>query len=95
MLAQITNLARGRVGFYELDKVRTQLLTSAVLARQTPQGQADAIGRAVFLYGDAAEADTRINRLQAVRISDVQRVLEQYVLRGKRVTIDYVQGTAA
>ena len=95
LLAQITNLARGRVGFYELDKVRTQLLTSAVLARQTPQGQADAIGRAVFLYGDAAEADTRINRLQAVRISDVQRVLEQYVLRGKRVTIDYVQGTAA
>jgi hypothetical protein len=30
-----------------------------------------------------------------VRISDVQRVLEQYVLRGKRVTIDYVQGAAA
>ena len=95
LLAQITSLARGRVGFYELDKVRTQLLTSAVLARQTPQGQADAIGRAVFLYGDAAEADTRINRLQAVRIGDVQRVLEQYVLRGKRVTIDYVQGAAA
>ena len=95
LIAQITSLARGRVGFAELDKVRTQLLTAAVLARQTPQGQADAIGRAVFLHGDAAEADTRINRLQAVRISDVQRVLEQYVLRSKRVTIDYVKGAAA
>jgi zinc protease len=95
LLAQIANLAHGRVPYLEIDKVRTQLLTAAVLARQTPQGQADAIGRAVFLHGDAAEADARINRLQAVRISDVQRVLEQYVLRGKRVTIDYVQGAAA
>ncbi|OYU75920.1 MAG: peptidase M16, partial [Burkholderiales bacterium PBB5] len=95
LLAQITNLAHGRVPYLEVDKVRTQMLTAAVLARQTPQGQADAIGRAVFLHGDAAEADARLNRLQAVRISDVQRVLEQYVLRGKRVTIDYVQGAAA
>ena len=78
-----------------MDKVRTQLLTSALLSRQTPQGQADAIGRAVLLYGDAGEVDQRITRLQAVRVADIQRVLEQYVLRARRVTIDYVQGTAA
>ena len=78
-----------------MDKVRTQLLTSALLSRQTPQGQADAIGRAVLLYGDAREVDQRINRLQAVRVADIQRVLEQYVLRARRVSIDYVQGAAA
>ena len=93
--AQITGLARGRVGFAEMDKVRTQLLTSALLSRQTPQGQADAIGRAVLLYGDAREVDQRINRLQAVRVADIQRVLELYVLRARRVTIDYLQGAAA
>ena len=95
LLAQVSLLVRGKVGFAELEKVRTQLLTGALLARQTPQGQADAIGRAVLLYGDAREADTRIARLQAVRVADIQRVLDQYLLRAKRVTIDYTQGTAA
>ena len=69
--------------------------TSALLSRQTPQGQADAIGRAVLLYGDASEVDQRITRLQAVRVADIQRALEQYVLRARRVTIDYVQGAAS
>jgi zinc protease len=86
---------RGKVPFAEIDKVRTQLLTSALLARQTPQGQAEAIGRAVLLYGDAREADTRIARLQAVRVADIQRVLDQWVLRARRVTVDYVQGASA
>jgi zinc protease len=95
LLAQITALVRGKVSFAEMDKVRTQLLTGALLSRQTPQGLADAIGRAALLYGDAREVDLRINRLQAVRVHDVQRVLDQYVLRAKRVTIDYVQGAAA
>ena len=56
--------------------------------------QGDAIGRAVVLYGDAKEADARIARLQAVRVADIQRVLDQYLLRGKRMTVDYVQGAA-
>ena len=94
LLAQINLLVRGKVAFAEMDKVRTQVLTGALLQRQTPQGLADAIGRAVLLHGDARDADLRINRLQAVRVADVQRVLEQYVLRARRVTIDYVQGAA-
>jgi hypothetical protein len=32
--------------------------------------------------------------LQAVSVADVQRVLAQYVLRARRVTIDYVRGAA-
>jgi len=95
LLAQITLLARGKVGHDEIDKVRTQLLTSALLARQDPPGLAYAIGRAVLLYGDAKEADARITRLQAVRVSDIQRVIDQYLLRGKRMTVDYLQGAAA
>ena len=95
LLAQIAGLGRGKVSYAEIDKVRTQLLTSALLSRQTPQGQADAIGRAVLLYGDASEVDQRITRLQAVRVADIQRALQQYVLRARRVTIDYVQGAAA
>lgn len=70
-------------------------MTAVLSSRQTPQGLADAIGRAVLLYGDAGEADGRIARLQAVRVADIQRVLTQYVLRARRVTIDYVQGAGA
>jgi len=92
LLAQIAGLVRGKVAPAEIDKVRTQLLTAALLSRQTPQGQADAIGRAVLLQGDARDADARITRLQAVRVHDVQRVLDQHVLRARRVSIDYVQG---
>ena len=94
-MQQITLLVRGKIGFAELDKVRTQALTSALLSRQEPQGLAMAIGRAALLHGDVREADARIARLQAVRAADIQRVLDQYVLRGKRVTIDYVQGAAS
>ena len=95
LLVQIAGLARGRVGLAEMDKVRTQMLTGALLSRQTPQGLADAIGRAVLLHGDAREADLRIARLQAVQVADVQRVLTRYVLGARRVTIDYLQGAAA
>jgi zinc protease len=94
LLAQIAGLVHGRVPLAEIDKVRSQLLTQTLLQRQTPQGQAEAIGRAVLLAGDARDADQRLARLQAVRVSDVQRVLEQYVLRARRVTIDYVRGAA-
>ena len=95
LLAQINLLVRGKVPVLEIDKVRTQLMTGVLLSRQTPQGLADAIGRAVLLHGDAREADARIARLQAVRVADIQRVLNQHVLRARRVTIDYVQGAAA
>ena len=48
----------------------------------------------MVLYGDAKEADARIARLQAVRVADIQRVLDQYLLRGMRMTVDYVHRAA-
>ncbi len=95
LLAQIARLAQGPIGWAEMDKVRTQMLTGALLSRQTPQGLADAAGRAVLLHGDVREADLRIARLQAVQVADVQRVLNRHVLQARRVTIDYLQGAAA
>ena len=94
LLAQIQALASGPIGRAELDKVRTQLLTGTLLSRQTPQGLADAIGRAVLLQGDAREADRHIGRLQAVQAADVQRVLQRHVLQARRVTLDYLQAKA-
>jgi zinc protease len=94
LLAELRRLATGAITAAELDTVRTQLLTAALLQRQTPQGQAQAIGQAVLLYGDAAEADRGLQRLQAVTAADVQRVLRTWVLDGKRLTLDYTAGAA-
>lgn len=94
LLAQVQRLASGAIAPAELDKVRTQLVTGALLGRQTPQGLAGAIGQAVILRGDAREADRTLARLQAVTAADVQRALRTHVLSQRRVTIDYVQGAA-
>lgn len=90
LLREITRLATGPIAAAELDKVRTQLLTAALVGRQTPQGKAGAIGKAVLQRGDPRDADRELQRLQAVTAADVQRVLKQ-MLAGKRVTIHYTQ----
>jgi zinc protease len=89
LLAEIQRLAEAPLPEAELDKVRNQLLTAALLARQTPHGLADAIGRAVLLHGDAAAAERQLARLQAVRAEDVQRVLRRHVLATPRITVSY------
>jgi zinc protease len=95
LLSQLTLLVRGKVGYDEIDKVRTQLLTAALLGQQTPHGLAQAIGMAMLQTGDAREAEGRIARLQAVRVADVQRALQQHVLGARRVAVDYTQGPPA
>ncbi|WP_284616270.1 M16 family metallopeptidase [Aquabacterium humicola] len=90
LLREISRLATGPIAAAELDKVRTQLLTAALVGRQTPQGKAGAIGKAVLQRGDPRDADRELQRLQAVTAADVQRVLKQ-MLAGKRVTIHYTQ----
>jgi zinc protease len=91
LMAEIERLARGPIGAAELEKVRTQLVTSELAGRQTPQGKAQAVGWAVILHGDARAADREIAQLQAVRAADVQRVLRRHVLAGKPVRVTYTQ----
>ncbi|MBI5256073.1 MAG: insulinase family protein [Burkholderiales bacterium] len=94
LLREIQRLAQGPIPGAELDKVRTQLLTAALVSRQTPQGKAGAIGKAVLLRGDARDANHELARLAAVGAADVQRVLRK-MLQGRRVTIQYTQGAKA
>lgn len=95
MLAEIRRLAQRPIPQDELDKVRTQLLTSVVASRQTPGGQAEGVGWALVNYGDARQADGEIARLQAVTAADVQRVLRRHVLERPTVTVSYTQARSA
>ena len=94
LLQQIQRLATGAIGAAELDKVRTRLLTDALLERQRPEGRAEALGWAVALHGDARQADRELAALQAVGAPDVQRVLKRYVLAARRVQLSYTQAAA-
>jgi zinc protease len=94
LLTQIRRLAASGPDAAEMDKVRSQLLTAMLQSRQTPQGQADAIGNAVLLQGDARMADRTLQQLQAVDAAAVKRVLNEHVLQARHVTLEYTQAAS-
>ncbi len=94
LMRQIERLAHGPIAAPEIDKVRTRLLTDALLERERPEGRAEALGWALVWHGDARQADRELAALQAVTGADVQRVLKQHVLAAKRVTLSYTRKAA-
>ncbi len=89
--AEIEHVAHKPVPAAELAKIKTQLLTQALDARQTPLGKGEALGEAITYHGDVRYANRELDDLMAVTPADVQRVLRKYVLDAKQVTIEYAQ----
>ena len=94
LLAEVMRLAQQPPAADELAKVKTQLLTGALLSRQTPEGLASAVAEAAVLQGNAARVNTNLAALQAVTAADVQRVMKRWVGAAHRLTLRYVQGAA-
>ena len=92
--SEVGRLATRPIAPAELDKVRTRVLTAALKDRQTPMGQAMAVGRAVIASGDPQFANRDLAALQSVTAADVQRVLRQYVVGQPSLVIDYTQAPA-
>jgi zinc protease len=90
LLAQIARLATVPVGAAELDKVKAQLLTQALIERQTPVGLGSALGYAATVEGDPARVNTGLAALQAVTAADVQRVVRRWLVGAHQSRIDYV-----
>jgi zinc protease len=95
LLAEVQALAKKPVGAAELAKVKTQLLTRTLLARQTPDGLAQALAGAAVLEGGAAQVNAGLQALLDVSPADVQRVMRQYVVGAHKVTVEYAQEGAA
>jgi zinc protease len=95
LLAEVQALARKPVGAAELAKVKTQLLTRTLLARQTPDGLAQALASAAVLEGGAAQVNAGLQALLDVTPADVQRVMRQYVMGTHKVSVEYAQEAAA
>ena len=95
LLAEVLRLAQQAVPAAELAKVKTQLLTEALLTRQTPEGLGAAVAEAAVLEGGAEHINTGLAALQAVTAADVQRVMRRYLGGTRKVTIEYTQEKVA
>ena len=79
----------------ELEKAKNQLISRAIRSRETNDGRAIAIERAVAYLGDPKAVNKEVEQLQAVTAADVQRVMKQYFKDNNRVVIYYNQAKQA
>ena len=91
LLAELKKIQDGGVSAKELEKAKNQLISRAVRARETNDGKAIAIERAIAYLGDAKAVNNEVAALQAVTVSDIQRVMKQYFKDNNRVVIHYNQ----
>lgn len=91
LLSEVLRLATQPPGAAELAKVKTQILTGALLTRQTPEGLASAVAEAAVLGGGAEHVNSDLVALQKVSAADVQRVMQRYVAGAHKLTLQYVQ----
>ena len=92
LLAELAKIQNAPVTASELAKAKNQLITRTLQEREQNDGKAIAIERAIAYEGDAAAVNTDIQKLQAVTIADVQRVMKKYFTAKNRVVIYYQNG---
>jgi zinc protease len=95
LLAELKKIQDAGVTPQEIEKAKNQLVARAIRARETNDGKAIAIERAVAYQGDATAVNREVADLQAVTAADVQRVMKQYFKNNNRVIIYYNQAKAA
>ena len=74
----------------ELQEAKNELLTSALRARETVDGQASAIAEAVIVEGDAEAANRRLARIAAVTPADIQRVARAWLRDERSAALRYL-----
>ena len=91
LLAELKKVQDAGVTAKELEKAKNQLISAAIRARETNDGKAIAIERAIAYMGDAKAVNQEVAKLQAVTTADIQRVMKQYFKDTNRVVIHYSQ----
>ena len=94
-LAELKKIQDGGVTAKELEKAKNGLIAGAIRSRETNDGRASLIERAIAYQGDAKAVNRDVQALQAVTPADIQRVMRQYFKDNNRVVITYNQAKAA
>jgi zinc protease len=92
---EVAKLRDAPVTAEELSRAKNQLLTAALRSRETPDGRAMALGRAVLVAGDAHVDQRQLAAALAVSAADVQRVANTYLLERRAATLRYLPIDAA
>lgn len=94
ILTELRKIQNAFVSQNELVKAKNQLITRTLQERETNDGKAGAIERAVAYQGDPTAVNSDIQKLQNVTLADVQRVMKKYFTDKNRVVIYYQKGEA-
>lgn len=89
LIAELKRLQNEPVTPAELDKAKIQLITHELRERETSNGKAFALARAVVLLGNAARVNSDVEKLQGVTAADIQLVMKKYFNDKNRVVITY------
>lgn len=92
LLAELKKIQDATVSANELAKAKNQLITRILQERETNDGKAIAIERAIAYDGDPNTVNSDIQKLQAVTVADVQKVMKKYFTDKNRVVIYYQNG---
>ncbi|MEI2433061.1 pitrilysin family protein [Lysobacter yananisis] len=95
LAAQIDDLRARPVAAAELLRAKRLLLAAALRQRETPDGRALALGRALAVAGDAAADQRQWRALAAVSAADVQRVARAYLRPERAAWLRGLPETAA
>lgn len=92
--AELAKVQKDGVTDKELQKAKNSYIAGAIGFRETNDGKAILIERAITYNGDAKAVNREIDAIQAVTAADVKRVMNQYFKPNNRVVINYSQATA-
>ena len=95
LLAELKLIQDKGVTEDELAKAKNQLITEAIQNRESNDGKALTIERAIAYLGDPNAANNEVALLQAVTVADVQRVMKKYFKQNNRVVIHYIEAKKA
>ena len=91
LLAELTKIKEKGVTAKELEKAKNQLIAQTLRQRENNDGKAIAIERAVAYQGDPTAVNSDIQKLQAVSVADIQKVMNKYFTDKNRAVIYYNQ----
>ncbi|MBK9153189.1 MAG: insulinase family protein [Chloracidobacterium sp.] len=95
LLAELKKIQESGVTEKELEKVKNRAIAGAIASRESNDGKAILIERAVAYLGNARAVNDELRMLQAVTAADIQRVMKLYFKDNNRVVIHYEQGKQA
>jgi zinc protease len=87
---EVGRLRDGPVSGPELEEAKAELLTAALRERETVEGQANALAKAVIVERDAEAVNRRLAQIAAVTEADVQRVARRWLRDDRSTAVRYL-----